>query len=213
MELKIVLADDHQILRDGLRNMLNNCMGFSVVGEATNGREAVKLCEQLNPDVVIMDIAMEGLNGVEATSRIVQENPTIKVIALSMHANKRFVLGMFKAGAYGYLLKDCDAEELIKAIKAVAGNQKYIAQKISGVILQEFVSGQQESENILTTREKEILQLIAEGKSSKEIGEILFLSSKTVDTHRKNIMDKLELFTIPDLTKYAIKSGLISLED
>lgn len=213
MEIKILLADDHQILRDGIRNVIEKNTTMKVVGEANNGREAIKLCTQLNPDVVIMDIAMEGLNGVEATARIVQENPEIKVIALSMHSNKRFVLGMFKAGAFGYLLKDCDTEELIKAIKTVAANQKYISQKISGIILNEFISGQPEDENGLTTREKEILQLIAEGKSSKEIGEILFLSSKTVDSHRKNIMDKLELFTIPDLTKYAIRTGLVSLDD
>ncbi len=213
MEIKILLADDHQILRDGIRNVIEKNTTMKVVGEANNGREAIKLCTQLNPDVVIMDIAMEGLNGVEATARIVQENPEIKVIALSMHSNKRFVLGMFKAGAFGYLLKDCDTEELIKAIKTVAANQKYVSQKISGIILNEFISGQPEEENGLTTREKEILQLIAEGKSSKEIGEILFLSSKTVDSHRKNIMDKLELFTIPDLTKYAIRTGLVSLEE
>jgi DNA-binding NarL/FixJ family response regulator len=216
MEIKIVLADDHQILRDGIKNVIEQNSTLKVIGEATNGREAIKLCEQLKPDVVIMDIAMEGLNGLEATERITQDNPAIKVIALSMHSNKRFVLGMFKAGAYGYLLKDCDADELIKAIKTVAINQKYIAQKISGIILNELIAGPQEDgdeESGLTSREKEILQMIAEGKSSKEIGDILFLSSKTVDTHRKNIMDKLELRTLPELTKYAIRSGLTSLED
>jgi len=212
MEIKILLVDDHQILRDGIRNVIEKNSTLKVIGEATDGREAIKLCSQLKPDVVIMDIAMSGLNGVEATNRIVQENSEIKVIALSMHSNKRFVLSMFKAGAYGYLLKDCDSEELIKAIKTVAVNQKYIAQNISGVILNEFLSGSQEVETILTSREKEILQLIAEGKSSKDIGEILFLSSKTVDSHRKNIMDKLELHSLPELTIYAIKKGLVSLD-
>lgn len=211
MKIKILLVDDHQILRDGIRNVIERNTTMEVIAEAKDGREAIKLCKQLKPNVVIMDIAMEGLNGVEATTKIVQENPEIKIIALSMHSNKRFVLGMFKAGAYGYLLKDCDSEELIKAIKTVAINQKYIAQNISAVILSEFISGQQEEEN-LTSREKEILQLIAEGKSSKDIGDILFLSSKTVDSHRKNIMDKLELHSLPELTKYAIKIGLITLD-
>lgn len=211
MKIKILLVDDHKILRDGIRNVIERNTTMEVIAEAKDGREAIKLCNQLKPNVVIMDIAMEGLNGVEATTRIVQENPETKVIALSMHSSKRFVLGMFKAGAYGYLLKDCDSEELIKAIKTVSINQKYIAQNISAVILSEFISGKQE-EMILTSREKEILQLIAEGKSSKDIGEILFLSSKTIDTHRKNIMDKLELYSLPELTKYALKIGLISLD-
>lgn len=211
MKIKILLVDDHQILRDGIRNVIERNTTMEVIAEAKDGREAIKLCKQLKPNIVIMDIAMDGLNGVEATTRIVQENPEIKIIALSMHSNKRFVLGMFKAGAYGYLLKDCDSEELINAIKKVSINQKYIAQNISAVILSEFISGQQEEEN-LTSREKEILQLIAEGKSSKDIGDILFLSSKTVDSHRKNIMDKLELHSLPELTKYAIQIGLISLD-
>ena len=130
-----------------------------------------------------------------------------------MHSNKQFILGMFKAGAFGYLLKDSDSGELIKAIKTVAENKKYISQRISGAIVDELISPTTREEAELSQREKEILQLIAEGRSSKEIAEILFLSSKTVDSHRKNIMDKLELFTIPELTKYAIKTGLTSLDD
>lgn len=212
MKIKILLADDHKILRDGIRNVIERNTEMEVIAEAKDGREAIKLCKQLKPNIVIMDIAMEGLNGVEATARIVQENPEIKVIGLSMHSNKRFVLGMFKAGAYGYLLKDCDSEELIKAIKTVSTNQKYIAQNISAVILSELISGQQEEES-LSSREKEILQLIVEGKSSKDIGGMLFISSKTVDSHRKNIMDKLELHSLPELTKYAIKIGVISLDE
>ncbi|PWE00483.1 response regulator [Marinilabilia rubra] len=211
MAIKILLADDHKILRDGLRNVIEKNVAMEVVGEATNGREAIKLCEKLNPDVVIMDVGMKELNGVEATRQITQTNPEIKVIGLSMHSNKRFILGMFKAGAYGYLLKDSDSDELIKAIQTVAANKKYISHDISATILQELISPGEETEIELSNREKEILQLIAEGKSSKEIGDLLFLSSKTVDAHRKNIMDKLQLFTIPDLTKYAIKTGLTSL--
>ncbi|WP_462318910.1 response regulator [Marinilabilia sp.] len=211
MAIKILLADDHKILRDGLRNVIEKHVTMEVVGEATNGREAIKLCEKMNPDVVIMDVAMKELNGVEATRQITQTNPDTKIIGLSMHSNKQFILGMFKAGAYGYLLKDSDSEELIKAIQTVVANKKYISYDISGTILQELISPGQEIEIELSNREKEILQLIAEGKSSKEIGDLLFLSSKTVDAHRKNIMDKLQLFTIPDLTKYAIKTGLTSL--
>lgn len=213
MEIKVLLADDHKILREGLKNVIEQKTNLRVVGEATNGREAVKLCNELTPDVVIMDVAMEGLNGVEATRQIVQNNNKIKVVALSMHSNKRFILGMFKAGAYGYLLKDCDASELITAINTVAQNKKYLTQGVSGVILDELMTGVHEENTELTAREKEILQLIAEGKSSKEIGELLFLSSKTVDAHRKNIMDKLNIRTIPELTKYAIRLGLTSLDD
>jgi len=213
MEIKVLLADDHKILREGLKNVIEQKANLRVVGEATDGREAVKLCRELSPDVVVMDVAMEGLNGVEATRQIVQYNSKIKVVALSMHSNKRFIIGMFKAGAYGYLLKDCDASELITAINTVAQNKKYLTQGISGVILDELMTGAQEENTELTAREKEILQLIAEGKSSKEIGEMLFLSSKTVDAHRKNIMDKLSLHTIPELTKYAIRTGLTSLDD
>lgn len=206
------MADDHKILRDGLRNVIEKTSNIRVIAEATNGREAVSLCVKYMPQVVIMDVAMEGLNGVEATRQIVNENPEIRVIALSMHSNKRFVLGMFKAGAYGYLLKDCDSDELIEAINTVVKNQKYLTLQISGIILNEFLTSQTEEENELTEREREILQLIAEGKNSREIGEILFLSSKTVDTHRKNIMDKLNIHNIPELTKFAIRTGLTSLD-
>jgi len=211
MEIKILLADDHKILRDGLRHLIENHVSMKVVGEATDGRVAVSLSEKLHPDVVIMDVAMAGLNGVEATKQITAANPNVKVIGLSMHSNKRFILGMFKAGAYGYLLKDADSDELVKAIKTVASNKKYISQCISGTILDELIFPSAKTEVSLSDREREILQLIAEGKSSKETGEILFLSSKTVDAHRKNIMDKLELYTIPDLTKYAVRTGLTSL--
>jgi len=213
MEIKILLADDHKILRDGLRNLIESRVSMKVVGEAADGREAVSLSGKLHPDVVIMDVAMAGLNGVEATKQITTENPNIKIIGLSMHSNKRFILGMFKAGAFGYLMKDADSDELVKAIKTVASNRKYISQCISGTILDELLSPSEKAEVQLSDREREILQLIAEGKSSKEIGEILFLSSKTVDAHRKNIMDKLELYTIPDLTKYAVRTGLSSLEN
>lgn len=213
MTINILLADDHKILRDGLRTVIEKHSHLKVAGEASNGREAVNLCHKLRPDVVIMDVAMEGLNGMEATGQILQDSPGIKIIGLSMHSNKRFILGMFKAGAFGYLLKDSDSDELIKAIETVMANKKYISQDISGTILQELISPSEYQDFELSPREKEILQLLAEGKSSKEIAGILFLSSKTVDAHRKNIMDKLNLHTLPDLTKYAVRTGLTTLDN
>ncbi len=213
MPIKILLVDDHQILREGLRNVIEKNANLEVIGEATNGREALRLCEKQQPDVVIMDIAMEGLNGMEATRRITERFPGTKVITLSMHSNKQFVLGMFKAGAYGYVLKDCDSHELINAIHTVCVNQKYITPKLSDSVLNDLQSAVLTENTELTSREKEILQLIAEGKSSKEIAGILFVSSKTVDAHRKNIMDKLEMYSISELTKYAINTGLTSLND
>jgi DNA-binding NarL/FixJ family response regulator len=213
VETSILLVDDHKIVRNGLRSLIEKKQTLKVIGEAENGRDAIKFCEKFKPNVVIMDIAMSGLNGVQATKQIIDIDSNIKVIALSMHADKQFVIGMFKAGAYGYLLKDSSSEELIDAIQSVARNQKYVSQKISDVLIENISSNSAENEiDILTNREIEILQLITEGNSSKEIGELLFLSSKTVDVHRTNIMHKLNLFTIPDLTKYAIKEGIISLE-
>ena len=214
METSILLVDDHKIVRNGLRSLIEKKQTLKVIGEASDGREAIKFCEKFKPNVVIMDIAMSGLNGIQATKQITDIDPNIKVIALSMHADKQFVLGMFKAGAYGYLLKDTGSEELIEAILSVARNQKYVSQKISNILIENISSNPNKNDSeVLTTREIEVLQLIAEGNSSKEIGELLFLSSKTVDVHRTNIMHKLSLFNIPDLTIYAIKEGIISLNN
>lgn len=211
MEIGVLLVDDHKILREGLKNIIDKHTHMRVIGEATNGREAIKMVAELEPDVVIMDVAMAGLNGIEATRQLLAQNPDVKVIGLSMHDNKRFIIGMFKAGAYGYLLKDCASEELITAIETVGRNQKYLTQRVSGIILNEFMESYSE-ESVLSSREIEILQLIAEGKNSKQIAETLFLSSKTVDAHRKNIMDKLDIHTIPELTTYAIRQGIISID-
>jgi DNA-binding NarL/FixJ family response regulator len=211
METGVLLVDDHKILREGLKNIIDKHTHMQVIGEATNGREAIKKVADLEPDVVIMDVAMAGLNGIEATRQLLAEKPEVKVIGLSMHDNKRFIIGMFKAGAYGYLLKDCASEELITAIETVSRNQKYLTQRVSGIILNEFMESYNE-ESILSSREIEILQLIAEGKNSKQIAETLFLSSKTVDAHRKNIMDKLDIHTVPELTTYAIRQGIISID-
>ena len=208
-EISIVLVDDHKILRDGLKNIIQKKSNLKIIGEASDGREAVKLCKKLNPNVVITDISMEGLNGIEATSQILKENPEIKIIGLSMHSNKKFIQSLFKAGGYGYLLKDGDAEELLNAITVVMQNRKYLSKSINQTYLNSL--DEETDAGKLSSRETEVLQLLAEGNSSKEIGEHLFLSSKTVDVHKNNIMKKLNLFTIPELTKYAIREGLTDL--
>ncbi|QVY64337.1 response regulator transcription factor [Polaribacter sp. Q13] len=210
-EIKIILVDDHKLLRDGLRNIIEQRSNMHIIGEASDGREAIKICSKLLPNVIVMDVAMPGLNGIEATKQIHKNNPDIKIIGLSMHSSKQFIQSMFKAGAFGYLLKDGDADELIIAINTVMQSKKYLSKEIN----QEFLSVLKEKKAIekaqLSSREKEVLQLISEGNSSKQIGDILFLSPKTVDVHRNNIMKKIDLYTIPELTKYAIQEGLTSL--
>lgn len=211
-DIKIILVDDHKLLRDGLRNIIEKKSNMHIIGEASDGREAIKIASKLQPNVIVMDVAMPGLNGIEAARQICKVQPDIKIIGLSMHSGKQFIQGMFKAGAFGYLLKDGDADELLTAISTVMENKKYLSKDINQEYLNQLKKGNILEKTQLSTREKEVLQLIAEGKSSKEIGEILFLSPKTVDVHRNNIMKKIELFTIPELTKYAIKKGLTTLD-
>lgn len=210
--IKLILVDDHKLLRDGLRNIIEQRSNMHIIGEASDGREGIKICSKLMPDVVVMDVAMPGLNGIEAAKQIHKAFPKIKIIGLSMHSTKQFIQGMFKAGAYGYLLKDGDSDELITAITTVMENKKYLSKDINQEFLTLLKSGKVIEKAKLSSREKEVLQLIAEGKSSKEIGDILFLSPKTVDVHRNNIMKKIDLHTIPELTKYAIQEGLTSLD-
>ncbi len=212
MKIKVLLVDDHQLLREGLVNILHKTGHIEVVGQASNGREGFQLLKKLQPDLVLMDVAMPDLNGIEATRMIVEEYPDIRIIALSMHDNSHFITGMFTAGAKGYLLKDCPAAELIEAIETVAAGQYFLSHDISSIVLKEFLSSKETQEPVLSGREREVLQLIAEGLSMKEIAARLFLSQKTVESHRKNIMDKLDLHTIPDLTKYAIREGYTSLD-
>ena len=210
----ILIADDHRLLREGLRALLER-EGFQVVAEADNGRSAVKLAKQLQPDIVITDIAMPDLNGVEATRQICAEAPRSKVLALSMHTESRFVLGILEAGASGYLLKDAAFEELAVAIKAILKDQIYLSPAITGVVLSQSLSrlgSKRRSQQIeLSKREREVLQLIAEGKSTREIAATLYVSVKTVETHRKQIMDKLDIHSIAELTKYAIREGVAFL--
>jgi DNA-binding NarL/FixJ family response regulator len=211
-DIKILLVDDHKLLRDGLRNIIEQRANMHIIGEASDGREAIKIASKLQPNVIVIDVAMPGLNGIEAAKQIHKANPDIKIIGLSMHSGKQFIQGMFNAGAYGYLLKDGDSDELIIAISSVMENRKYLSKDLDQEFLKLLSRGEDLEKVTLSFREKEVLQLITEGNSSKEIGELLFLSPKTVDVHRNNIMKKIELYTIPELTKYAIQKGLTTLD-
>jgi two-component system response regulator NreC len=213
---KIVLADDHQIVRHGLRSLLSAEPDMEVVGEADNGRAVIRLVKEHDPQIVIMDISMPDLNGIEATRLILNENPGIKVIALSMHSDSLFVLNMFKAGASGYLLKDCALEELVKAVRTVLARKVYLSPGISDIVIKDFVVGYSSADSsaysILTNREREVLQLMAEGKTTNQIADSLCVSVKTVEAHRKQMMNKLDIHSVAELTKYAIRQGLTSLE-
>jgi DNA-binding NarL/FixJ family response regulator len=215
MKIKVLLADDHVMMRGGLRMVLEQNAELTVVGEAEDGRETVRLVKKLSPDVVVMDIAMPDMNGIEATRQIVADHPGIKVIALSMHSERHFVSEMLKAGATAYLLKQCAVDELLTAIKTVLKNQTYLSPCISGVVVDQLVRKSSKSESTafshLTDREREVLQLMAEGKTTKEIAFQLHLSIKTIETHRMKIMEKLNIHTVAELTKYAIREGLTSL--
>ena len=216
MRTRILLADDHKIIRDGLRALLEKLPDMELVAEAENGRNAVRLARKLSPDVVIMDVAMPDLNGIEATRKIISETPQVKVIALSIHSDRRFIVEMLKAGASGYLLKDCAFEDLTKAIGAVRTNHIFLSPGIADKVVKDYVSSLSSTGfsvySILTDRELEVLQLLAEGRTTKQIASRLHVSVKTVETHRKNIMDKLDIHNIAELTKYAIREGLTSLE-
>ncbi len=214
--LKILLVDDHKIMREGLKSLLAKETGMEVIAEAENGRMAVQLVRKLKPDVVVMDINMPDLNGIEATCQIMAESPDTKVIGLSMHSDRRFVSGMLKSGATGYLLKDCAFEELASAIQSVAANQTYLSPRVTGTVVQDYVHHLSAEEKpdapTLTPREREVLQLIAEGKKTKEIAGLLNVSVKTVETHRRHIMEKLDIRSIAELTKFAIREGMTFLE-
>ena len=215
MAVNIILADDHTLFREGLLSILNSELEFNVIAQAENGREVVKLARKMEVDVIVMDIAMPELNGIEATRQVLHDNPELKVVALSMHSDRHFVTGMLKAGAKGYLLKDCAGSELIRAVREVLNDRYYISEEISTTVLNDYVGklvdeGGETSE--LSSREREVLQLIAEGKATQEIAETLFISVKTVEAHRAKIKLKLKLSSIPELTKYAIREGLTSLE-
>lgn len=215
MAVKIILADDHTLFREGLLSILNAELEFNVIAQADNGREVIKLVRKNQVDVIIMDIAMPDLNGIEATRQLMHDFPELKVVALSMHSDSHFVTGMLKAGAKGYLLKDCAGSELIKAVREVLLDRYYISEEISTNVLNDYVGklvGENETAPELSGREIEVLQLIAEGKPTQEIAETLFISVKTVEAHRAKIKSKLKLNSIPELTKYAIRKGITSLD-
>jgi two-component system response regulator NreC len=214
MAIRILLADDHKIVRQGLRTLLQKEPDMEVVAEAEDGRASLKLAQQLSPQVVIMDVGMPDLNGIEATRQVLADSPGIKVIALSMHSDRRFVVNMLKAGASGYLLKDSAFEELAAAIRAVMANKTYLSPGVSDVVIKDYISGPKldsSAFSVLTAREREVLQLMAEGKSTKQIADRLIVSVKTIETHRQQIMNKLNIHSVAELTKYAIREGLSSL--
>lgn len=213
--IKVMIVDDHNIVRQGLRNMLQNVPDIDVVADADSGRSALGLVEQAAPDVILMDMSMPGMNGIEATQRIAEEYRTPRVLILSMHKDKRFVAQALKAGARGYILKDCALLELVKGIREVAAGKRYICAGIMETIIDDYIDqipgGPAEPGTALTPREREVLQLIAEGHNAKSIAFLLNLNVKTVDSHRQQIMKKLKLHSVAELTKYAIKEGVTSI--
>ncbi|MBW2108774.1 MAG: response regulator transcription factor [Deltaproteobacteria bacterium] len=212
MNIRILLADDHVIVQQGLRSLLQKESDMEVVAEASDGRTAVRLAEEITPDVVLMDIGMNHLNGIDATRRITDRNPDVKVIALSMYADEPFVSGMLMAGASGYVLKHCAVEELIQAVRAVTTGQTFLSPSVAHVVTSQFVRSGPKARGFgpcsLTAREREVLQLLSEGRSSKQIAATLHLSIRTVEGHRYRIMDKLKIHNLPGLTKFAIRNGL-----
>jgi len=216
MGVKILLVDDHQIMRDGLRSLIEKQPGMEVVAEAENGRTAIKLTRKIKPDVIVMDINMPDMNGIDATRQIVAEFPGTKVVAFSMHSDHQFVVAALKAGVSGYLHKESAFEELARAIRTVGANQTYLSPKISGFLIKDYIvhlsANELSSLPVLTGREREVLQLIAEGRTTRQISEQLYVSVKTVETHRRNIMDKLNIHSIAELTKFAIRQGLTTLD-
>lgn len=213
MKTRILLADDHQMMRQGLRAFLNGQPGLEVVGEAPNGRAAVECAQKLAPHVVVMDVVMPELNGVEATRQILEKAPGIKVIALSMYGERRFVAQMLEAGASGYVLKDCAIEELAQAIREVTAGRAYLSPQIAGVVVNDIMKGNRQAEPRLTAREREVLQLVAEGHSTQRIAVALSVSAKTIETHRAKIMSKLHIRSVAGLTKYAVRMGITSLDE
>ena len=222
-QIRVVLVDDHTLVRAGMRALLDQMPGIDVVAEAIDGREAIQLLGTTQPDIVVMDIAMRGLNGLEATAQMKKDAPQVRVIILSMHANEEYVIQAIHAGAMGYLLKDAATAELEVAIRAVARGETYLSPVVSKHVISNYlqrVSGD-DSEGLrhetsfgdsLTSRQREILQLIAEGHTTREIAETLHLSAKTIETHRAQLMDRLDIHDVAGLVRYAIRTGLITAD-
>jgi len=212
--IRIVLADDHAVVRDGLRVLLQAQPDFEVVGDAANGREAMRLTQQLHPDVVVMDIAMPELNGIEATLQIHDVAPATQVLILSMHSTTEHIFRALHAGARGYLLKDSAGAEVVDAVRVVHAGRRYLSPKIASTVIDDYISERQRASPLdsLSRRERQILQLVAEGKSSAEAAAMLFLSPKTVDTYRSRMMQKLGIADVPSLVKFAIQHGVTQLD-
>jgi len=216
MSIRILVADNHGILRQGIQALIEKHSDMEVVGQADTGLTAVEMARQLQPDVVLMDVTMPVLNGIEATRQIKSELPEVKVLALSVHAKREFVLDMVKAGASGYMLKECVLDDLIQAINTVVAGQSYLSPQIASIVLEGiakdsiFAVGERAGE-ILTPRERYILQLLAEGKSAKQIASELDLSIKTIEANRRGILEKTDSNNLADLTKYAIRQGLTAI--
>jgi len=216
MPVTVLIADDHRLFRDGLRTLLDKQKNVRVVAETTDGAETVSAVAELKPDIVLMDISMSELNGIEAARRIVSQGSPTRIIMLSMHSDRRFITESLKAGAMGYLLKDCAFDEVLLAVKAVSEGAMYLSSRISESVIKDYVaiakSAPRSAFSILSAREREVLQLLAEGRSTKETAARLNVSVKTIETHRKQIMDKLDIRSVAELTKYAIREGLTPLE-
>ncbi|MGA7239402.1 MAG: response regulator transcription factor [Bryobacteraceae bacterium] len=214
-QIRILLADDHTIVRDGLRSLLEKQPDMTVSGEAADGREAVHFAEENSPDVVVMDIAMPNMNGIEATRRIVATRPATGVVILSMHQDESYVLRSLKAGARGYLLKDSLRSDVVEAIRSVAQGRSFLTRKVSRLMQEDYIRqmerrGVEDSYDLLTDREREILQLIAEGRTNKEVANVLNIGLTTVETHRTHILQKLGLHSVPELILYAVRKGIIA---
>lgn len=218
VQIKVFLADDHAIVRDGLRLLLEKDKDIRVVGEAADGREAVRLVKQVCPDVVVMDIAMPELNGIDATLHIRQDCPSTQVVILSMHASNEHIFRALQAGAKGYLLKESAGREVVNAVRSVCAGKRYLSQHITETVIDDYihkfknVSERKSPIERLSSREREILQMVVEGKSSSEIAKILSLSIKTVETYRSRLMEKLDIKDLPGLVKFAIQHGLTTLK-
>ncbi len=217
MPIKVLLVDDHRLVREGLSSLLASYENIKVIGEASDGRKAVRLAENLQPDVIVMDIAMEGLNGIEATKQIIDSCPNCRVVILSMHDTSEYIHNSFRAGATGYLLKESAGQEVVEAITVVARGRKYLSPRLSETLAEELLYDEKRIRSggpihSLSPREREIIQLVVEGKSSSQIATTLFLSAKTIETYRSRLMKKLDTPNIPALVKFAIKHGLTPLD-
>lgn len=217
MSIRLILADDHQMMREGLRAIVDKHPDLQVVGEASNGQETVSLVPASGAHIVVMDVAMPDLNGIEATRKIRSQHPHIGIVALSAHANKEYIREMLRAGASAYVLKQRAGEELVRAIREVANGKKYLSADIARGVVDEYVAlsairQERPAFVTLTDREREVLQQLAEGRTTKEMADLLHVSVKTIETHRRNIMEKLKLHSVAELTKYAIREGVTSVE-